>query len=154
MKIAVCLSFLIATAFSSSLEETFVKKIPEGAKVLQFGTSEKSAWLARHYALCTIESKIEEINEHDGEYVFAPITNGWYNRDELAKFAPSDFDCILINKGVHQSGILKHLDFIPKHVPIFVQSDKEFAVRLLHAINRAPDTVEDTDSQALNSSQK
>jgi len=145
MKIVVCLSLFVATVFSGGLEETFVQKIPEGAKVLQFGTSAKSAWLAKHYDLCTIESKIEEINEHDGEYVFAPLSNGWYSSDEIVKFAPTDYNCILINKGVHQKGILKHLDLIPRNVPIFVQSDKELASRLSKALNALAGTAVNTD---------
>ena len=132
---AICFSLLVASVFSAGLEETFLSRIPEGAKVLQFGTSTKSGWLAKRYLLCTVESKIEEINEHDSEYVFAPLADGWYSRDEIAKFAPTEYDCILINSGVHQKGILKNLDLLSKRVPIFVQSDKDLARRLSKGLN-------------------
>ncbi|NEU35312.1 hypothetical protein GN156_32170, partial [bacterium LRH843] len=79
---------------------------------MQFGSSRSSDWLSTRYELCTVESKIELINEHDADYVFAPIAEGWYDRDAIRKFAPCEYDGILINPGPYQKEVLANLDLL------------------------------------------
>jgi hypothetical protein len=71
--------------------------IPKGARILEFGSGNGSKLLASRYDLTSIEHDPMWLNKHDGQYIHAPIVDGWYDVDVLDNALTGKWDLIIID---------------------------------------------------------
>jgi len=102
-----------------------VENIPEGGRILEFGSGHSSIALAEKYDLWSVEHDFEWSGISGGKDILAPITTnptstqngeqGWYDPTFLTQL-PSSVNLILIDGppgSIGRSGILEYVDALP-----------------------------------------
>lgn len=82
---AECIEFLIAN-------------LPKGSTILELGSGEGTAELAKHFNMISIEHNAKYVGMYDSTYIHAPLVGKWYNVEVLAEELPKHkYDAILID---------------------------------------------------------
>ena len=116
---------------------------------------------SKHYKVFSIEENIDWVNKYDSTYIYAPIKNGWYDREILEKKLPSDYDIILIDGPTASESLgrlkirqqfLTHIDLFKTDVTIFVDDiHREPEASLLNSLSERlerPSTIIEAKSGA------
>lgn len=123
--------------------------LPENSKILELGSGDGSTFhFLKKYKVFSIESDINWVNRHPSNYIYAPITNGWYDVEVLKRELPSDYDLIFVDgplgkseTSVGRSPFLSHLDLFRNNVPIifhdtFRKDERELGINVAHKLNK------------------
>jgi hypothetical protein len=112
--------------WSMSIEgfKWILDNIPKESNILEIGAGKGTIELNRFYNVTTIENDINWVNSVKGvNYIYAPITSGWYNVEILKEKLPTDYDFLIIDgpKGSpNRVPLLKNLDLFHLDCPILV----------------------------------
>lgn len=87
--------------------------VPEGSKVLEFGSGIGSRFLADRYDLSSIEHNADWLNvAGESCYIHCPIVAGWYDTNGVKKAMQKQYDLVIIDGPpgtIGRRGILRHL---------------------------------------------
>lgn len=121
-------------AIGSKLAAWIATNIPQGSKVLEFGSGTGSHELGKFYQMHCVEHDEQWLNKFDNiNYYHAPIVNNWYTQTVLEKL-PTDYNLLIIDGPpgrIGRSGILDHLGSLNLNVPIViddVERKAEYAI--------------------------
>ncbi len=98
-------------------------RIPEGATVVELGAGLVSTKaLSRFYNLYSVEHNPEYLWLVDGtNYIYAPLVDGWYDRNILKACLPLKYDLVLVD-GVNRKAILENMDLFD-HSALYIIHD-------------------------------
>lgn len=112
------------------LFEFIINKIPSGSTVIEIGSGYCSTQaFSKIYNLFSIENNPKYINlVKDVNYIYAPISNGWYNREIVKNSIPTNYQLVFVdgpigeclldieNSEYHngRAGILDNIDIFNK----------------------------------------
>lgn len=94
--------------------------VPEGGIILELGSGWTSSELSKYYTVYSVEHDEAWIGKYDTNYIYVPLSNGWYNRAILKKEIPLHYDLLLIDgpPGGLRGNMVKHLDLFNFQVPM------------------------------------
>lgn len=111
---------------SDSAIEFIVEALPKGSNILEFGGGLGTLMLySRGFELLTVEEDIIFVNYCHTNYCFAPIKDGWYDKDEVKRHIEGlVFDAIIIDGPARgeRNKMLDH-NFIDFDTPKFILID-------------------------------
>lgn len=110
-------------AIGSKLAAWIANNIPQGAKVLEFGSGTGSHELGKFYQMHCVEHDEQWLNKFNNlTYYHGPIVDGWYDTSILDNL-PIDYDLLIIDGppgGIGRGGIVDHLHRLNLNVPIVI----------------------------------
>ena len=57
-----------------------VANVPAGSKVLEFGSGDGTAEMAKHFIMTSIEQDLKWVDKYDSRYIYAPLYDkNWYD---------------------------------------------------------------------------
>jgi hypothetical protein len=83
--------------------EWIFENIPKGSTILELGSGYGTEILSKSYKMYSIEQDKDLLNKFDSNYIYAPISDGFYSRDFL-KNLPEKYDLIIIDGPTKSSG--------------------------------------------------
>ena len=85
-------------AISKELIDWIWENIPEGSTILELGSGYGTKELVKKYNVYSIEHDEKWMGIAEGSnYIYAPLKNGWYDREILIKEIPKKYDVLLID---------------------------------------------------------
>jgi len=85
-------------AISLSMFDWIRQNLPEGSKILEFGSGTGTIELAKHYEVTCIEDISEWMDvAKDAHYIHAPLKDNWYDLTALEALKDKTFDLILVD---------------------------------------------------------
>ena len=88
-------------ANSDELQDWIFNNLPEGSKILEFGSGTGTIKLAEQYEVTSVEDNEEWLYlAQDSTYIYAPLVNDWYDWQALDILKNETFDLILIDGGL------------------------------------------------------
>ena len=85
-------------AMDISMFDWIRQNLPDGSKILEFGSGTGTIELAKHYQVTSIEDLSEWMDvAKDAEYIYAPLKNNWYDWTPLEVLRDKTFDLILVD---------------------------------------------------------
>jgi len=75
--------------------------LPEESSIVQFSTIDASLELAERYQLCIVEERLEQINELDASYIYAP----GYSSEQIGWFLPERIDLVVLPAGINGTSL-------------------------------------------------
>jgi hypothetical protein len=86
-------------AISEKMVDVISRLIPNGGKILEFGSGQGTKWLCKAgYDMYSVEEDISFCHRHHDNYCYAPIVDKWYDVDKVSKFLENKtFDAMLID---------------------------------------------------------
>ena len=85
-------------ANSDELQDWIFNNLPEGSKILEFGSGTGTIKLAEQYEVTSVEDNEEWLYlAQDSTYIYAPLVNDWYDWQALDILKNETFDLILID---------------------------------------------------------
>ena len=118
----------------NELIEWIKENIPKGSTILELGSGKGSTQhLCDDYDLYSIEHEKKWLNKFNSTYIYAPIKDGFYDKDILKKKLPKEYVLILIDgpprkidgKKIGRKGFGENLDlFNTDCIIIFDDSDR------------------------------
>lgn len=98
---------------------------PAGSTVLELGSGFGTKVLVKSFTVYSVEQSAQWVGHcPESNYIYAPIVNGWYDRNVLAEQLPKEYDILIIDGpgGTGRSKFLDNLDLFPllNQVPIIV----------------------------------
>ncbi len=142
----------------------YIKEIlPKGKTILELGSGEGTAELAKYWNIHSIEDNKEWLYKYDSAYIHAPLKKHklvkklpgdvWYNANILRQeLLPLEYDLLLIDgpcrENASRAGFIKYKSLFNLDVPIIFDDvnrtkDWDVAVRLA-SILRRPITIHNT----------
>jgi len=127
--------FLGGFAISKELLDWILKNIPEGSTILELGSGYGTKELVKKYNVYSVEHNEEWLNiAEESNYIYAPLENGWYDREILIKELPKKYDVLLIDgpPGLCRENIIKNYDLFENMSYVIVddtnrENDKKIA---------------------------
>ena len=144
--------------------EWIESNIPEGSRILEFGSGHGSERLARRYDVWSVEHDEEWLGITPVNYVHAPIVDneassavgeiGWYDPSALQESRPESVALIIVDGppgSIGRTGLIAHIDLLPATEQFLIDDvDREAEESLLAALATYTDAeVMDTYSSAL-----
>jgi len=133
---------------------------PSGT-LLEFGSGRATEVFSKYYTVYSVEENSEWLNKYNSNYIYAPIKNGWYDREVLEKKLPSNYDVILIDGPTSPESLgrlnirkefLTNIDLFNTEAVIFVDDiHREAEASLLNSLSEIldrPSTVVEAKSGA------
>ena len=111
---------------SDSAIEFIVEALPKGSNILEFGGGLGTLMLySRGFELLTVEEDIIFVNYCHTNYCFAPIKDGWYDKDEVKRHVEGVvFDAIIIDGPARgKRSKMLECNFIDFDTPKFILID-------------------------------
>ena len=71
--------------------------LPKGSTILELGSGEGTAVLAKDYTVYSVEHNPEYLGRHDTHYIHAPLINGWYDPEAVRAGLPDHYDCLIVD---------------------------------------------------------
>lgn len=110
-------------AIGSRLAAWISNNIPQGSKVLEFGSGTGSHELGKYYQMHCVEHDEQWLDKFNNiKYYHGPIVDGWYDTSILSKL-PMDYELLLIDGppgGIGRGGIVDYLGSLNLNVPIVI----------------------------------
>jgi len=110
------------------------ENVPKGSTILELGSGRGSTQsLCHEYKMYSIEHDKKWLNRFDSSYIYAPIKDGFYDREVLKKELPTEYELILVDgpprkidgKKIGRKGFGENLDlFNTDCIIIFDDSDR------------------------------
>jgi len=100
-------------AISKELFEWIVDNIPEGSVILELGSGYGTRELVKKYKVYSVEHNKEWLGlEPKSNYIYAPLKDGWYEREVLYNEIPKKYDVLLIDgpPNGYRKNIIKNYD--------------------------------------------
>ena len=122
-------------SISKELLDWMNENIPEGSTILELGSGEGTAELAKKFKMYSVEHNRKFLNKHNSTYIYAPIKNGWF--DIPWSELPVNYDVLLIDGptgDIGRFGFVDHLDRFKKNVVIIVDDTNRAAERKLSKV--------------------
>jgi len=122
-----------------------------GCTILELGSGEGTALLARDYHMVSVEHDPFWVGKYDSHYIYAPIIDGWYDTIMLQAQLPDTYHLLLLDGPpgyIGRTGFLDHLDLFDLTIPIIVddvqrQVEKTILHRLEQITGRPAEMLED-----------
>lgn len=120
--------------------------LPEGCTILELGSGEGTAELAKHYTVHSVEHDEEWLDRCDSHYIYAPLKEHkpvryhpdsllWYDSDIVQKeIWDLDYDLLLVDGpiGNSRAGLLKYWDYFKdESLIVFDDINREYTWRVL-----------------------
>lgn len=114
-------------AISKQLFNFLLDKVPEGGRILEFGSGIGSAELAKHRNITCVEHDPRYVGKHEGiDYIHRPLFVDFYDMDGF-DLSNGEYDAILIDGPPgnisQRSKIWKYRHLLPKKRPIWIIVD-------------------------------
>ena len=85
-------------ANSQGLQDWIFANLPEGSKILEFGSGKGTIELTKKYEVISVEDNEQWLYlAPDSTYIYAPIVNDWYDWQALDTLKNETFDLILVD---------------------------------------------------------
>ena len=88
--------------------------LPTGKTILELGSGRASNELSKLWNVISIEHNEDFVDSFKTvDYIFAPIKDGWYDRDRLTLGLDKSYDCIIIDgppADIGRTGFMDNLD--------------------------------------------
>tara|TARA_R110000751_G_scaffold197125_3_gene302345 strand:+ start:1418 stop:2020 length:603 start_codon:yes stop_codon:yes gene_type:complete len=85
-------------AIDVSMFDWIRQNLPDGSKILEFGSGTGTIELAKHYEVTCIEDSSEWMDvAKDAHYIYAPLKDNWYDWTHLEVLKDETFDLILVD---------------------------------------------------------
>lgn len=119
-------------AISEKMVDVISGLIPNGGKILEFGSGQGTKWLCKAgYDMYSVEEDASFCHRHHDNYCYAPIVDDWYDVDKVSKFLENKtFDAMLIDGPAHGQRL--------KLLEVGIDFDK-FPVIIVDDVDRAED---------------
>ena len=109
------------------------KNFPDGSILVELGSGKMSEEFSKHYTVYSIEHDPEWVGKYNSNYIHAPIKDygdyQWYDRDEIEKHLPKDYDFLLIDgppKKYGRKGFLHNLDLFKLDIPLLFDDTNRY----------------------------
>jgi len=94
-------------------------KIPTGSIIIELGAGHVSTpALSEYYNLISVEHNEEFVGLYESHYIYAPMKDGWYDREKLVGI-PKNAKLVIID-GSSREGILENLDLFGPDVNFLI----------------------------------
>jgi hypothetical protein len=110
-------------AISKELIDWIWENIPEGSTILELGSGYGTKELVKKYNVYSIEHDEKWMGIAEGSnYIYAPLKNGWYDREILIKEIPKKYDVLLIDgpPNIYRGNFVNHYDLFQNVKTIIV----------------------------------
>ncbi len=79
--------------------DKIIELTPRGGNILELGSGPTSGELSKHFNVWSIEHDHAWIGKYNTNYIYAPLTNNWYNMFDILTYLPEGikFDLILVD---------------------------------------------------------
>lgn len=113
-----------------SLYDWLVGHLPEGKTILELGSGAASDELSKVWKLYSVEHDPNFLWKSKTNYIFAPITNGWYDIYILKQALPAQYDFVLVDgpEGFNRPNMNKYADILAPGVPYLFDDVQEYAI--------------------------
>jgi len=124
--------------------EFIMNILPQEATIVEIGAGYCSTKIfSEFYKLYSIENNKSFINLFNSNYIYAPIINGWYDRQIVKESLPSRYDLIFVDGPLgegNRGGFLDNIDLF-QNVPIMVhdtyrKAEHNLAEMIGHKLNK------------------
>ena len=142
------------------LIDQMIHLVPSGT-LLELGSGRATSVFSKYYTVYSIEEDSKWLDKYESTYIYAPIKNGWYDREVLEKELPRNYDVILIDGPTSPESLgrlkirqqfLTHIDLFKTDVTIFVDDiHREAEASLLNSLSERldrPSTIIEAKSGA------
>lgn len=110
-------------AIGHNLYQWIVDNVESGSTVLELGSGSGTHELGKIYNVHCVEHDEKWVNKFDNlTYYYAPIKDGWYDKDELNDL-PKDYSLLILDGPPGKIGrtkVLENLDLFKTDIPIIV----------------------------------
>ena len=85
--------------------------LSEDSIILELGSGEGTAVLGERYHVFSVEHDPAWLGRYDADYIYAPLTNGWYCPHLLRPKLPKRYDLLIVDgpPGESRLQMVKHL---------------------------------------------
>ena len=123
------------SGITKELFEWIKSSIKLGDTVVEIGAGEISTqYLCNLYNLYSIENNIKWCGKYNSNYIYAPIKNGWYDRELVASGLPENYSLLIIDGPTgegQREGVIKNIDLFRTDSPIVVDDTHRKGEKLL-----------------------
>lgn len=108
-------------SISKELFDCIRTLLPVGKTLLELGSGWASEEFSKYYTVYSIEHDQDWVDKYTTNYIYAPITNGWYDVEILKKELPAHYDLILVDGPpgwIGRGGFYTYLSLFNTNVPI------------------------------------
>ena len=110
-------------ANSDELQDWIFNNLPEGSKILEFGSGTGTIKLAEQYEVTSVEDNEEWLYlAPDSTYIYAPLVNDWYDWQALEILQDETFEAIIIDGPYKTTDRVHLIDWINAYPNVFNQS--------------------------------
>mgnify|MGYP003648902485 CR=1 FL=1 len=82
-----------------------VANVPAGSKVLEFGSGDGTAEMAKHFIMTSIEQDLKWVDKYDSRYIYAPLYDkNWYDWLDLEMGEIQDDYALILIDGPYARG--------------------------------------------------
>lgn len=106
---------------TKELYEFICDTVTPGRVIVELGSGVGTKKLAERYRMVSVEHDLRFLGRYDTEYIFAPITDGWYDAKMIQRGLPQEYDLLLIDgppKVIGRAGLVDHFGIFRSDVPV------------------------------------
>ena len=110
-----------SSSIDKELFDYILNILPDGKIMIELGSGWASGEFSKHYTVYSIEDDPIWLNRYDTNYIYASITDRWYNVDAIQQNLPEEYDLILVDGPlglIGREGFCKNLHLFRTDVPI------------------------------------
>lgn len=138
-------------AISNEMFEWIKNNLEIGKTILEFGSGTGTIELTKHWNVYSVEQNSKWVGVAvNSNYIYAPIKNGWYDKEIVFKSIPSKYDLIIIDGPLGSDlrpGIDKYLKELNTNVPIILddthrEKDRNHAINVANTLGKEWEEIE------------
>lgn len=130
------------------------KNIPENSIILELGSGFGTKLLSEWFNMVSIEHNQEWLNKYKSKYIYAPLKNGFYDRDIIKGKLTDEYSLFIIDGPPEATGgrlgLLKNLDLFNLNCYILIDDinrddDYKLFEELIKILNREYEIFENKE---------
>lgn len=97
------------------------KNLKDGSVILELGSGTGTVELCKFYDVITVEHSEEWVGTaKNATYIYAPLIDGWYDREILEKELPKKYDLLIVDGPIREDRLhfFLNTDLFSKNIPI------------------------------------
>lgn len=126
--------------------------VPEGKTIVEMGSGWASGEFSRYYTVYSIEHDKMWLDRYNTHYIYAPLVDGWYDKNAIENRLPESYDLIIVDGPTHESGytgFVKNLKLFNTNVPIIIDDvDRPeihaMLMKLVDKLKRSFEVIDDS----------
>ncbi len=132
-------------SIESELFEWIITNIPHNSNIIELGSGLATNELIKFYNVWSIEQNKEWADICKSNCIYAPIVNGWFDRNKIIGNLPDKYEMVLVDaptaNTVGRKGLLSNLDLFDTSVTFIFddinrQDDFDNMVSFSNKVNR------------------